>query len=147
MSNQDLPVGNPATFLGETEVMQLDELKDKLFIVSINSGGRADGKFICETIHGPYEFIEMVDEVAVMWKEHQHHAKVYVLSKDKSEAPQWLDECTCDYLEAKHVDIVTAAFMEGVLDPPEYTCKAGFLSAKEEDPRLTKKPEEQEEVE
>ncbi|MFA5021373.1 MAG: hypothetical protein WC517_04965 [Patescibacteria group bacterium] len=142
MFNQDLPVGNPETFLGECEVMDLSELKDKQFVVAINSGGRTDGKFICETIHGPYDFIEMVDEVAVMWKEHQHHSKCYVLSKDKNQPPQWLDECTCDYIEAKHVDIVTEAFMQGAFDPPEYTCRAGFGSAKEADPRLTPKTEE-----
>lgn len=142
MSNHSLPVGDPATFLGETACMDLSELKDKTFVVSISSGARGEGKFICETLHGPYSFIEMIDEVAVMWKEHQHHAKVYVLSKDKHQPPQWLDECTCDYIEAKQVDIVTAAFMEGILDPPEYTCRAGLVSSKEEDPRLNKKPEE-----
>lgn len=145
MANKDLPLGDPATFLGECSCMDLSELKDKMFVVSISSGARGEGKFICETLHGPYSFIEMVDEVAMMWKDNQHHAKVYVLSKDKSQPPQWLDECTCDYIEAKHVDIVTNAFMEGILDPPEYTCRAGLVSAREEDPRLNKKTEEQEE--
>ena len=142
MTQLDLPVGNPDTFLGECEVMQLDELKDKMFIVAINSGERSNGKLICETIHGPYDFIEMIEEVGIMWKEYQHHAACYILSKDAKQPPQWLDECTCDYIEAKYVDIITAAFMEGVLDPPEYTCRAGFCSAKENDPRLIEKKQE-----
>jgi hypothetical protein len=136
MSQSELPVGNPETFLGECEQMDLTALKDKLFMVAINSSSREKGKFICETAHGPYDFLEMVEEVATMWEDHQHHAKVYVLSKDKNVPCQWLDTCTVDYVEAKHVDIVTDAFMAGAFDPKGFTCRAGIKSADEtDDPR------------
>ena len=131
----DLPLGNPATFLGECEVMDLSALQDKLFMVSINSGGREDGKFICETIHGPYDFLEMVDEAASMYFEYQHHAKVYILSKDKREPCQWLGSTVIDYIEAKHKDIITEAFIGGALDK-QYTCRPSIISAVDEDPRL-----------
>jgi hypothetical protein len=139
MSNQDLPVANPENFLGECSTMDLSELKNKLFMISINSGDREKGKFICETLHGPYEFLEMVEEVDFMWKEDLHHAKVYVLSKDRSEPAQWLDLCTIDYIEARAGDIITDAFVEGTLGVPD--CKAGLRSGRDEDPRLKAKEE------
>ncbi len=142
MSNNDLPVGNPETFLGECEVMDLSAIKDKHFMVAINSGDRVGGKFICETIYGPYDFMEMCDEVSLMWRDSLHHAKVYVCSKDKDLPPQWLDECTCDYIEANHSAIVTEAFLGGAFDPPEYTCRAGLRDAADEDPRRQKKEED-----
>jgi hypothetical protein len=123
----DLPLGDPATFIGECEVMDLTELKDKLFIVAINSGDRGGNKFICETLHGPYNFVDMVEEAASMWKEYLHHPKIYVLNPDRKATPQFLDECTTDYIEAKHVDIITEAFLDGTLETPEYTCRAGLV--------------------
>lgn len=147
MSQSELPVGNPETFLGECEQMDLTALKDKLFMVAINSSSRENGKFICETAHGPYDFLEMVEEVATMWEDCQHHAKVYILSKDKNMPCQWLDTCTVDYVEAKHVDIVTDAFMAGAFDSKEFTCRAGIKSADDDvDPRkAAKEPTEESE--
>jgi hypothetical protein len=141
MSQSELPLGNPETFLGECAEMRMDELKDKVFLVSINSGDRENGKFIQETAHGPYNFLEMVEEVATMYYEFQHHASVYMLSKDKREPCQWLGSCVIDYIEARHVDIITDAFIGGALDK-EYTCRPSIISAADEDPRLQKKIED-----
>ena len=143
MSNQDLQVGDPATFLGESQSMDLSELKDKTFIVAVNSGDREKGKFICETIMGPFTFLEMVDEVNYMWQENLHHSKVYVISRDRREPPRFLDVCTCDFIEARAVDIATEAFIEGTLG--EYTCKAGLVSAIDEDPRVKKEEPKEDE--
>ena len=142
----DLNVGDPATFIGEHESMDLSSLKDKLFLVAINSGDRGKGKFIQETSHGPYDFLEMVEEVSGMWLEYQHHSKVYVLSKNKKEPCQWLDYCTVDYIEAKAMDIVTNAFLAGDF-AQTYTCKAGFTSQADADPRSKEKVESKEETE
>lgn len=133
----DLPVKQGDDFIGELETMNLDELKDKTFIVSVSTGDRDKAKFICSTLHGPYDFYEMIDEVGNMWTEHQHHAKAYVLEKDKTKPCKWLDKNTIDYIEAHFQEIIS----EGVLfddyfDEKEYTCKAGIVEAsKEEDPR------------
>jgi len=145
MPSTDLQVGNPDTFLGENETMDLSELKDKSFIVAINSGFREEGKFICETIHGPYTFVEMIEEVGTMYQDFQHNAKVFILSKDKTKPPQFLDVCTIDYIEAKYTDIITESFLEGAFEAP-YTCKAGLVYADaKKDPRLKPKEEIEEE--
>jgi hypothetical protein len=126
MSHKELPLGDPATFLGETEMMDLSDLKDKTFIVAVNSGSRDTGKFIQETVHGPYNLPEMAEAVANMWKNDGHHAKAYILEKNPKIAPKFLDECTIDFCEARYADIA----IEWILGEPadkEYTCKAGVI--------------------
>lgn len=136
MTNSNLPLANPETFLGECETLDLSDIKDKSFMVAINSGAREKGKFICETVHGPYNFLEMVEEVSAMWGFDVHHSKVYVLSKDRHEPAQWLSEMHIDFIEARAKDIITDAFVEGTLGAP--TCRAELVSCADEDPRQQK---------
>ena len=127
--SEELEVGNPETFLGEFEQMDLSELKDLMFMVAISSGDPAKCKYIQESIHGPYGFYEMIEKVEYMWKKYQHHAKVLITSKDTHKPPQFLDECTVDYLEAKGGSIITEGMLGGEDLISDYTCKAGIFEA------------------
>lgn len=126
---EDLKVGNPETFIGECEVMDLSEIKDKIFMVAIASGDPSKCKYIQESIHGPFGFYEMVEQVDNMWKEYLHHAKVIVTSKDMHKPPEFLDECTIDYLEAKASEIIVEGMIGGDCLVKDYTCKAGIFQA------------------
>ena len=131
----ELQTPDAETFLGECHTLDMSELKDKAFLVAVNSGARGEGKFICETSHGPYSFVEMCQEVGDMWKKYLHHAHVVVLSKDSTELTRFLDEPTVDYLEAKYVDLIMDSFVEGTIDA-QYDYKAGIITvSEEEDPR------------
>jgi hypothetical protein len=143
MSNQDLPVKDGEDFVGEFEVMDLSDLKDKSFIVGVSSGERDRCRFLSSTVHGPYNFYEMCEEVGVMWKDHQHHAKVTILEKDKTKAPKFLGVSTIDYIEAKYLDIITEGMLEGVFDEvKEYTCRADIKDSDvSDDPRKQVKEE------
>lgn len=139
--NQNLPVKDGDDFIAECEIMDLSELKDKNFLVAVSTGDRNKAKFLSTTIHGPYNFVEMVEEVGVMWKNYQHHAKVVLCEKDRKKAAKTLDENTVDYIEAHYADIVTEAMLDGIFDEQkDYTCRAGFTEATaEDDPRNNSK--------
>jgi hypothetical protein len=143
MSIQDLPIKSGEDFIAECETMDLSELKDKSFLVAVSTGDRNKSKFLSTTVHGPYSFVEMVEEVGVMWQEHQHHAKVVITSKDRSKALKILDENTIDYIEANYTEIATEAMLDGVFDDDrEFTCRAGLIEDQsEEDPRNKVKAE------
>ena len=131
----ELQTPDAETFLGECHTLDMSELKDKAFLVAVNSGTRGEGKFICETSHGPYSFVEMCQEVGNMWKQYLHHSHVVVLSKDPTEMTKFLDEPTVDYIEARYVDLIMDSFMDGTISQ-EYDYKAGIITAsEEEDPR------------
>ena len=140
MGDEELEVGNPETFLGEMEQMDLSELKDFMFMVAISSGDPSKCKYIQESLHGPYGFYEMADQVYSMWRRYQHHAKVIITSKDMNKPPQFLDECTVDYLEAKGNSIITEGMLNGDDLISDYTCKAGIMDA--ENAGLPEKKEE-----
>ena len=53
-------------FLAETAVMNLAPLKEETFCVAVATGDPKNVKFLCSTIHGPYSFIEMANEVGEM---------------------------------------------------------------------------------
>jgi hypothetical protein len=126
--NMNLPVKQGDDFVGELETMDLSELKGKQFIVAVNKGDRSDSKFLCGTIRGPFSFEEMCEATGVMWREHQHHAKVVVLQKDLAAAPKFLDENTVDYIEAHFEDIITESMLDGVFDDQkDFTCRAGVV--------------------
>ena len=128
MQNVNLPVKSGDDFIGELETMDLSELKDKQFLVAVNQGDMNKPKFVCSTIRGPYTFEEMCESVGVMWREHQHHAKVIVCQKDPSAAPKYLDANTVDYVEAHFDDIITESMLDGVFDDQkDYTCRAGLI--------------------
>jgi hypothetical protein len=130
--NDELPVKGEG-FIGELEVMDLSKLKDLTFIVGVSAGDRNKCKILASTIHGPYNFYEMCEEVGKMWKEQNHHAKATILNKNSKKTPKFLDENTIDYIEAHYFDIITEAMLDGVFDEQkEYTCQAGIVEA--EDP-------------
>lgn len=147
MSNTpNLPVGNPDTFIGEAETMDLSELMDKIFLVGVAYGDAEQCKYIPESAHGPYGFYEMVEQVAHMWQRHQHHAKAVLLSKDPSVPPQFLDECTIDYIEANAGDIVAEGMLGGEPLIRDFTCRAGILDATVDNDDPRHKPDNTEEI-
>jgi hypothetical protein len=130
MEKNDLPVKSSDEFVAEFETMDLSDLKDKVFLVAVSTGDRNKSKFLSTTAHGPYSFVEMVEEVGVMWNEHQHHAKVVILEKVRNKACKTLDENTVDYIEAHYTDIVTEAMLDGIFDDGKvYTCRAGIVDS------------------
>lgn len=150
MTNQNLPVKSEENFVAEFEVMDLTELKGKTYFVGVNTGDRSKVKFLASTIRGPYTFEEMCEEVGVMWKDQQHHAKVVVATKKRTEPVKVLDENTVDYIEANFVDIVTESMLEGVFDDDkEYTCRAGIVEGdlSDEPAKLSDKAKEDEDEE
>ncbi len=141
------PVNTGEDFIAEAETMDLRHLKDKTFLVAVSQGDRNKAKFLSTTARGPFTFVEMCEEVGVMWMEHQHHAKVALLHKDRNKALQFLDENTTDYIECHYTDIVTEAMLDGVFDDDkDYTCSANVVDdASETNPLLEKKEESVEE--
>jgi hypothetical protein len=141
--NLNLPVKKGDDFIGELEIMDLSELRDKQFLVAVNQGDRSGVKFLCSTIRGPYSFEEMCEAIGVMWKIHQHHGKAIILQKDAAAAPKYLDENTIDYIEANFEDIITESMLNGVFDDDkEYTCRAGVVEGDNSDNPLAEKKEE-----
>ena len=137
MSSQNLPVKTDTdNFIAEFETMKLDELKDKVFLVAVSSGDRNGPKFVSSTIRGPYDFYDMIEQVGVMWRENQHHAKVVLAEKDPNKKLQRLDQNTTDYIEAHYDNIAVEGLLEGVFEEDkEYTCKANILTDEEETPK------------
>ncbi len=141
--NEDLPVKKD-NFLAEVETMDLSAIKDRQFMVAVATGKPDSVKFLCSTIHGPYEFTEMVQEVGNMWDTHQHHAKVIICNKDPDKRVEMLDENTVDYIECHSTDIITEAMLGGAFDADkEFTCQAGLtVETESSDPRHQKKAED-----
>jgi hypothetical protein len=136
--NSDLPV-KKENFLAEAEVMDLSKIKDKLFAVAVSTGPVDGVKYVCSTIHGPFGFTEMVQEVGEMWQTHQHHSKVIIMSKKNSEKVVYLDANTVDYIELNYSDIIVEEMLGGAYDK-EFTCQAGLLEEEEStDPRHAQK--------
>lgn len=114
-------------FLAEIEVMDLTPIKDKTYMVAVGTGAPNAVKFLCSTVHGPYNFTEMCQEVSDMWVQHQHHAKVIILEKDVKKKVLLLDANTIDYIECHSSDIIMEEFLTGIEEPKEYTCVAGTV--------------------
>lgn len=131
------------TFLAEVEVMDLTPVREKQFLVAVGTGAPDKVKFLCSTIHGPFDFVEMCQEVGVMWEQHQHHAKVIICSKDSSKPVEILNENTLDYIECHYNDIITEEMLGGAFDEDKkYTCRAGTSADTDvPDPRHEKKEE------
>lgn len=138
---KDLPVKKSEEFLAEVEVMDLSHLKGANYIVSVGTGDPKGFKLLGSTIHGPYSFVEMLQEVGDMWATHQHHAKVILLDKNPANQTQMLDENTVDYIECHYNDLITEEMLGGAFDDKDFTCKAGMLDDDGSDPRR-KLPEE-----
>jgi hypothetical protein len=138
---EELKVGNPDTFIGEIEEMDLSELKDKTFMVGISTGKRESAIFISHSIRGPYNFVEMVQQVMNIMTEEQLHAHVLIPQKERDEPNEFLDECTIDFIEARGEDLITAAWLDGLMST-DYTCKAGLITDLENDGPKEKSNEE-----
>lgn len=121
-------------FLAEAEVMDLTPIKYKTYVVAVGTGDPNKVKFLCSTIHGPYNFTEMCQEVGEMWVQHQHHAKVIIMEKDTKNKVLLLDTNTIDYIEAHYIDIIMEEAFASV-DDKVFTCTAGTI----EDPVAEKK--------
>ena len=137
---KDLPVKKTEEFLAEVEVMDLSRLKNESFIVAVATGDGKAFKFLGSTVHGPYRFVEMLQEVGDMWATHQHHAKVIVLDKNPANATQVLDENTVDYIECHYNDLIVEEMIGGAFDK-EFTCQVGMLEDDGLDPRRKKAEE------
>lgn len=133
MSN--LPLGNPETFLGEMEEMDLTPLHGKLFGVAVSNGPRDGTKYVSATLLAPLDFYEMVEAVSGLYTKHMIHAKVFMLNKNINEKMKYLDECTVDFIEARSSDLLMDALLSGELtEGKEYTCRAGFYEEEVETP-------------
>lgn len=138
--NDDLPVKTTDNFLAEAEIMDLSAIKNKMFMVGISNGSPDGYSYLCSSIHGPYTFVEMLQEVGEMWVNHQHHAKVLIPSKDPTKAVELLDANTVDYIELNYTDLITEEMLDGMFDQPKnFTCRVGIISDIEsDDPRVKK---------
>jgi hypothetical protein len=127
---QNLPVKKRDEFLAEVESMDLSKIKDNKFLVAVATGDPDSVKFLCSTIRGPYEFTEMLQEVAEMWNTHQHHARVVVCERDNSKRVRTLDANTVDYIECKANDIIMEEMIAAAQEQ-EFTCQAGLVEEEE----------------
>jgi hypothetical protein len=110
--------------------MNFDYLKDKKFIVAVNTGSRNKAKLLASTIRGPFEFYEMIEAVGCMYQREQHHAKVYTLEKSFDKPVMFLDEGTIDYIEANWEDIVTTGILESsIFDDDIEEISAGLVGS------------------
>lgn len=125
---------DPEEFVGELHEMDLSELKDKTFVVGLNTGDRNEHRFLCSTICGPYDFLDMVGIVDQCWRQELIHAKVYILEKGLKGRKKFLEQNVIDYIEAKAGDIIMDAMLQDAAEK-EYTCKASVIEAEEERPK------------
>lgn len=130
-TDSNLPIKDTDSFLAENETMDLSPIKGESFLVAVSTGDRSKSKFLSTTVRGPYSYTEMLEEVGVMWKEHQHHAKVVILNKKRDARLKTLDENTVDYIESNYLDLITDAMLEGVFDK-DYTCLVGVVETESE---------------
>jgi hypothetical protein len=130
----DLPIKKSEEFLAEVEVMDLSHLKNSQFIVAVSTGDPKSFKLLASTIHGPYSFVEMLQEVGDLWATHQHHARVIILAKDVTSPVECLDENTVDYIECYYGDLIMEEMIDGAFSK-EYTCQVGLLDDDGADPR------------
>jgi len=130
--NVQLPVTQADDFVAEFHEgeMDLSELYEKQFIVAVSTGDRNKCKHLASTLTGPYDFVEMVEMVGTMYRDHQHHAKVTILHKEYGKRASFLDAGTTDYLEAHWENIVFEASFETALSADK-PLKAGIIEDKE----------------
>lgn len=114
--------------------MDFSSIEGASFLVAVNTGDRNKPPLLASTMRGPFEFFEMVEAVGCMWAREQHHAMVYVLTKDFDKSSSFLDEGTIDYIEANWEDIVATGILEAAItqdDAP--VIPAGIIIANSDD--------------
>ena len=126
-----------SAFLADNEHMDLSNIKDKSFVVAVGTGDPNGVKFLCSTVHGPYNFIDMVQEVGDMWQKNQHHAKAIILDKAAESKVLVLDGDTIEYIECHYNNILMEEALGGGFDETKpYTCKAKTISEAKTEKKL-----------
>ena len=117
------PITSSEEFMAELVQGKMDfsGLKDKLFIVAVACGDRNSVKCLASTIRGPFSFIEMAEQVGLMWEQQLHHARVIILSIEKDKPAEFLDSGTIDVLESDWRNVVFEIGMDMVLSDKELT--------------------------
>lgn len=124
------PVTQDEDYCAELDGRKMDfaYLHDHQYIVAVNTGPRSKPKLLASTMRGPFDFYQMVEAVGTMYQREQHHAKVYVLEKSFEKGIFFLDEGTCDYIEAYWEDIITDGLLEeAIFGEDEDVVKAGTM--------------------
>lgn len=116
-----------SSFIAEFEKMDLSEIKDKLFCVAVSTGHRENGVFLPGTLRGPMNFLEMVEDVGILWSNEAVHAHVMLEQKERKKPQLWLDINTIDYIQAHYLNILMEGTILGYDNETEYTCKASIL--------------------
>lgn len=114
-------------FLAETEVMDLSPIRGETFCVAVATGNPENVRYLCTTLHGPYSFVDMCQEIGDMWVREQHHGKAIIMNKDVKAKVRCLDENTVDYIEAHYLDIIMEETLAGIPDDRVFTCEAGTV--------------------
>ena len=115
--------------------MDFSSIEGAAFLVAVNTGDRNKPPLLASTMRGPFEFFEMVEAVGCMWEREQHHAIVYVLTKDFDKSSSFLDEGTIDYIEANWEDMVATGILEAAImqDDDAPVIPAGLIIADSEE--------------
>ena len=114
--------------------MDFSKLMDQVFLVAVNTGSRNKPGLLASTMRGPFDFYEMVESVGTMWEREQHHAKVFVLTKDFKKSSSFLDEGTVDYIEARWEDIISTGILEAAIAGDDsLLIPAGLIETTRED--------------
>lgn len=126
----DLPITQQDDFIADFHAgkMDLTVLKDKTFIVSVNTSNRNNCKLLASTIKGPFDFFEMVENVGCMIEREKHHANVTILNKEEG-LTKFLDSGTVDYIEAHWKNIISDGLLDTFLT--DYTLEPGIISDNE----------------
>jgi hypothetical protein len=119
-------------FLPSIENMNLSKIKSKTFAVAISTGERDRVSYLPSTMRGPFDYQEMVEYVADLWRARMDVAKVIILSKSIKDKIEWLDAKTVDYIIEKSGDILMDEIFFSE-DTAAYTCEAGIVVESEED--------------
>ena len=131
----DKPITQSEDFCAELMqgTMDFSSIMNGQFIVAVNTGPRNKPAILASTMRGTFDFYEMVEAVGCMWEREQHHAMVYVLTKDFNKSSSFLDEGTVDYIEANWEDIVASGILEAALSDDGPVIPAGLITADKEE--------------
>lgn len=131
----DKPITQSEDFCAELMqgTMDFSAIMESQFIVAVNTGPRNKPAILASTMRGPFDFYEMVESVGCMWEREQHHAMVYVLTKDFNKSSSFLDEGTVDYIEANWEEIVASGILEAALLDDGPVVPAGLIAADKEE--------------
>lgn len=131
----DKPITQSEDFCAELMqgTMDFSAIMEGQFIVAVNTGPRNKPTILASTMRGPFDFYEMVESVGCMWEREQHHAMVYVLTKEFNKSSSFLDEGTIDYIEANWEEIVASGILEAALRDDGPVIPAGLITADKEE--------------